>query len=74
MMDRKPVPKHVVSYSKNKFEKLVHILGFIIRKIYGSSVWNLVHVTLLGPRIMKWLLDFWNICAFLPLCKHKTSW
>jgi len=24
-------PKHVEFYSKNKFEKLVHIVGFIIR-------------------------------------------
>ena len=26
--------------------------------ICGSSVWNLLHVTLLEPRILKWLLDF----------------
>jgi len=32
MMDRKTCPKHVVFYSKNKFEKLVHLVGFIIRK------------------------------------------
>jgi len=25
-------PKHVESHSKNKFEKLVHLVGFIIRK------------------------------------------
>ena len=25
-------PKHVEFYSKNKFEKLVHLIGFIIRK------------------------------------------
>jgi len=25
------IPKHVESYSKNKFEKLVHLVGFIIR-------------------------------------------
>jgi hypothetical protein len=25
-------PKHVVFYSKNKFEKLVHLVGFIVRK------------------------------------------
>ena len=24
-------PKHVEFYSKNKFEKLVHVVGFIIR-------------------------------------------
>jgi hypothetical protein len=31
MMDRGNCPKHVVFYSKNKFEKLVHLGGFIIR-------------------------------------------
>ena len=29
-------PKHVVFYSKNKFEKLVHPVGFIIR-IYHNA-------------------------------------
>jgi len=32
MMDRGTVPKHVEFYSKNKFEKLVHLVGFILRK------------------------------------------
>jgi hypothetical protein len=27
-------PKHAAFYSKNKFEKLVHLVGFIIRKNY----------------------------------------
>ena len=31
MMDRGTVPKHVEVYSKNKFEKLVYLVGFIIR-------------------------------------------
>jgi hypothetical protein len=29
--------------------------------ICGPSVWNLLHVTLLAPRILKWLLHFWKI-------------
>ena len=29
-------PKHVEFYSKNKFEKLVHIVGFIVR-IYQDA-------------------------------------
>ena len=28
-------PKHVVFYSENKFEKLVHPVGFIIRILHG---------------------------------------
>jgi len=33
MTDRGTVPKHVEFHSKNKFEKLVHLVGFIIRNI-----------------------------------------
>jgi len=29
-------PKHVEFYSKNKFEKLVHLVGFIIRMYHGA--------------------------------------
>ena len=31
MMDKRNCPKHVEFYSKNKFEKLVHLVCFIIR-------------------------------------------
>jgi len=31
MTDRENCPKHVEFYSKNKFEKLEHLVGFIIR-------------------------------------------
>ena len=34
--------------------------------IFGSSVWNLLHVTILAPRILRWLLNFKkNICDSL---------
>jgi len=32
-----------------------------------SAIWNLVNVTLLMPRILRWLLDFWKICRPLVL-------
>jgi hypothetical protein len=35
-------PKHVKFYSKNKFEKLAHLVGFIIR-IFGDLVSRCVH-------------------------------
>jgi len=35
-------PKHVELYSKDKFEKLVHLFGFIIRT-YFTSLHLLVH-------------------------------
>jgi len=33
----------------------------------GSSVWNLLHITLLVPSIWRWLLDFWKICGPLTI-------
>jgi hypothetical protein len=35
----------------------------VVPNIGGLSVWNLLHVTVLAPRILRWLLDFWQICA-----------
>jgi len=37
-MDKRNCPKHVEFYSKNKFEKLVHLVGFIIRTCIQVSV------------------------------------
>jgi hypothetical protein len=33
--------------------------------ICGPSMWNLLYVTLMAPRILEWLLDFWK--SFAPL-------
>jgi len=33
---QKTCPKHVEFYSKNKFEKLVHLVGFIIRMLTAA--------------------------------------
>jgi hypothetical protein len=30
---------------------------------FGSSVWNLLNVTLVMPRILRWFLDFWKVYA-----------
>jgi len=37
----------------------------ITPNIYGSSVWNVFHVSLslLVTIILKWLSDFWKMCA-----------
>jgi len=37
----------------------------VASNICGPSVWYLLHVTLLAPTILRWLLDFWRICATL---------
>jgi len=31
MLEKRNCPKHVEFYSENKFEKLVHVVGFTIR-------------------------------------------
>jgi len=36
MMDKGTVRKHVEFYSKNKFQKLVHVVGFIVRIYHGA--------------------------------------
>jgi hypothetical protein len=34
MMDRDTFPKHSEFHAKNKFAKLVHLVGFIIKKFF----------------------------------------
>jgi hypothetical protein len=33
--------------------------------ICGPSFCNMLHVTLLVPRILRWLLDFWTVCTLV---------
>jgi hypothetical protein len=35
----------------------------VVPNICGPSVWNLLDVTLLAARILKWLLGFWKVCS-----------
>jgi hypothetical protein len=35
----------------------------VMPDICGFSVWALFRVIFLAPRILRWLLDFWKICA-----------
>ena len=62
-------PKHVEFYSKNKFEKLVHLVGFIIRiyhdarspehriterNLYGIDIsWQFLHIIVPQPWKLK---------------------
>ena len=39
----------------------------MVQNICRSSIWILLHIALLAPRILKWLSDFWKICAPLSL-------
>ena len=38
--EQRNCPKHVGFYSKNKFEELVHLVGFIIRRVCHASVYR----------------------------------
>jgi hypothetical protein len=53
----KNCPKHVEFYSKNKFGKLVHLFGFIIRIYYDArsperQIFRFVY-TFLGRKLQK---------------------
>lgn len=41
--------------------------------VCGSPVWTLLHVTLLAPRILRWLPEFWKICAPLIYTNSHTK-
>jgi len=54
-------PKHVEFHSKNKFEKLVHLVGFIIRNLSRCTVTWTSNVTIS-------IIILWNVtpCPHLP--------
>ena len=43
----------------------------VASSICWSSVWSLLHVMLLTPRILRWLLDFCQICAPLVMMPSR---
>ena len=70
-------PKHVEFYSKNKFEKLVHLVGFIIR-IYddkhspGSlNVWTLRSLTSYPTPCVVDFVEF--VCECSGLSRLRTQ-
>ena len=50
-------PKHVEFHSKNKFEKLVHLVGFIVRKMTWQCPKALLRLWL-----RKWFMCFHSTC------------
>jgi hypothetical protein len=56
-------PKHVEFHFQNKFEKLVHLVGFIIRKL----------VTMHGHMSVKRLENIWTRCNFKYLTWFRMS-
>jgi len=61
-------PKHVAFYSKNKFEKLVHLVGFIIRIYHDAR----------SPERQTWcqLVSqfFIHLLIIAPTCFALSSW
>jgi len=45
--------------------------------ICGSSARNLLHVIILVPKVLKWLIDFWSICVplfYSPSFSYRSKW
>jgi len=40
-------------------------ISYVAPNVCGSSVWILLHVALPEPKVLRWLLDLWEMCAFL---------
>ena len=57
-------PKHVEFYSKNKFEKLVHLVGFIIRIYHDAR----------SPERQILQLSFHSVAAVLTLVTNKNKY
>jgi len=51
--------------SMNKSRAIKPTLG---PNISGSSMWNWLHLTILTPRILRRLLDFWKLT---PPCNNE---
>ena len=76
--ERRNCPKHTGSYSKNKFEKLVHLFGFIIRiswKVcFDSSCVELIMLIIDDITLLTWyiLFPFMFIICYMFVVSHLT--
>jgi hypothetical protein len=59
---QKTCPKHVEFYSKNKFEKLVHLVGFIIRIYHDARTSEcqirITYSLTISISLGEWLVNF----------------
>ena len=44
----------------------------VVPNICGRLLWNLLHVILLAPRIVRWLLDFLKIWSLLTYLRNNA--
>ena len=73
MMGQRNCPKHVEFYSKNKFEKFVYLVGFIIR-IYHDARSPEGQISKYC-QLLGLLNPFWNIniCTFRVLSSQNVA-
>ena len=73
-------PKHVEFYSKNKFEKLVHLIGFIIRIYHDvrSSECQICIRQLISCAFFSFghsiTLELYRMCLFIVHCKSVYNY
>jgi len=68
-------PKHVDFYSKNKFEKLVYLVGFIIRVFHDarSPERQILFLFCVFLLFLRWLYN-WSLRYGLHLTKYLQKW
>ena len=75
-------PKHVEFYSKNKFEKLVHLIGFIVRLrfhlrypvlSYSTTNYTQVPSTPQFINVTNWPIEHTATCLFAPHVNHLQA-
>ena len=71
-------PKHVEFHSKNKFEKLVHLVGFIISSKLSANLYDIYHCCVYSEKLL--IMDrgtVRNMQSFIPkinLRNYCISW
>ena len=68
-------PKHAEFYSKNKFDKLVHLFGFIVRMYHDGRSPERAGLGL-GRSVLILLADCQQTCMTYHRCVHsdRNSW
>ena len=74
-MDRGTVPEHVEFYSKNKFEKLVHLVGFLIRIFHDarSSEHQISNLKVWHPRCVRSIIQSCSVYISIYTYSHETQ-
>jgi len=68
-------PKYGEFYSKNKFGKLVHLVGFIIRISYFELLFQISQIMRKITKIISWyLMNHNEIKVGLIQCKNVNRW